>query len=64
MQRLQAQRVPLVLAKDVYEGFTWDEYEEILEGLSPRGLSVHLKADSVAEGRAVMAQVREKAIRQ
>lgn len=63
MQRLQAQGVPLVLAKDVYEGFTWDEYEEILEGLSPRGLSVHLKADSVAEGREVMAHVREKAIR-
>jgi hypothetical protein len=63
MRRLQAQGVPLVLAKDVYEGFTWGEYEEILEGLSPRGLSVHLKADSVAEGREVMAHVREKAIR-
>ena len=64
LQRLQARRVSLVLAKDVYEGFTLSEYEELLEGLSPRGLSVHLKADSVAEGRAVMAHVREKAIRQ
>ena len=64
LQRLQAQKMPLVLAKDVYEGFTLAEYEEILEGLSPHGLSVHLEADSVAEGRAVMAYVREKAIRQ
>jgi len=63
MQRLQGRGVPLILAKDVYEGFTVAEYEEILDGLSPRGLSVHLKADSVSEGRAVMAYVQEKAVR-
>jgi hypothetical protein len=61
MQRLQARKVPLILAKDVYEGFSQDEYDEILDGLSPRGLSVHLRAESVAEGRMVMAYVREKA---
>ncbi len=59
LQRLQARRMPLILAKTVYEGFSLDEYREILDGLSPRGLSVHLKADSVEEGQAVMARVRE-----
>jgi hypothetical protein len=61
LQRLQAQKMPLVLAKDVYEGFTLEEYDEILAGLSPRGLSVHLKAESVAEGQAVMEYVRRRA---
>jgi hypothetical protein len=55
--------MPLILAKDVYEGFSLDEYEEILDRLSPRGLSIHLKADSAKEGQAVMAHVREKARR-
>jgi hypothetical protein len=58
LQRLQERRMPLILAKDVYQGFTLQEYKEILDGLSPRGLSVHLAAESVAEGRAVMAAVR------
>ena len=53
--------MPLVLGKDSYEGFSLEEYDEILEVLSPRGLCVHLKADSVEEGREVMAHVREKA---
>ena len=61
LQRLQARRVPLILTKDAYAGFSLDEYDEILENLSPRGLSVHLKADSVAEGQAVMAYVEEAA---
>jgi len=61
LRRLQEKSMPLVLAKDVYEGFSWAKYEEILDGLSPRGLSVHLKADSVEEGRMVMASAREKA---
>jgi len=61
LRRLQARKMPLILAKDVYEGFSLEEYDEILDGLSPRGLSVHLKADSVEEGRAVMARVRERA---
>jgi hypothetical protein len=54
--------MPLVLAKDVYQGFTLDEYSEILEHLSPQGLSVHLKAESVEEGRAVMAHVSKLAL--
>jgi hypothetical protein len=58
LRRLQDRRVPLILTKDTYAGFSLDEYDEILENLSPRGLSVHLKADSVAEGRAVMAYVK------
>jgi hypothetical protein len=35
-----------------------EEYWEILDGLTPAGLCVHLKAESVAEGRAVMAAIR------
>jgi hypothetical protein len=61
LQRLQARGMPLILAKTVYEGFSMDEYQEILDGLAPRGLSVHLCADSVAEGVAVMEAVRETA---
>jgi hypothetical protein len=61
LQRLQARKMPLILTKDAYEGFYLTEYEEILDGLSPQGLCVHLKADSVEEGRAVMAYVRERA---
>ena len=63
LQRLQARRMPLILAKDVYEGFSLEEYEQILDGLSPRGLSVHLNAASVEEGRAVMETVRAMAAR-
>lgn len=61
LQRLQAYKVPLILARDVYQGFTLAEYAEILDGLLPRGLSVHLKAQSVEEGRAVMQAVRTMA---
>jgi hypothetical protein len=61
LQRLQARKMPLVLAKDVYEGFSLEEYEEIIDGLSPSGLSVHLKADTLEEGQAVMAYVRDRA---
>jgi hypothetical protein len=61
LQRLQARGMPLILAKDVYQGFTFEEYEEILDALSPRGLSVHLKADTIAEGRAVMQHVKSYA---
>lgn len=64
LQRLQARHMPLILAKTVYEGFTLEEYAEILDGLSPRGLSVHLKAESAAEGREVMAQVKALAARE
>ena len=31
---------------------------EIMDSLSPAGLSIHLRADSIQEGRSVMAQVR------
>jgi hypothetical protein len=58
MQRLQARGVPLILAKTVYEGFSIEEYLEVLDGLSPRGLSVHLHANSVAEGVERMEAVR------
>lgn len=61
LQRLQARKMPLILTKDAYAGFSLMEYEEILDGLSPRGLCVHLKADSLDEGRAVMSYVRERA---
>ncbi len=54
LRTLQAQRMPLILAKDVYAGFNLDEYAEILDGLSPRGLSVHLKAETLEEAHAVM----------
>lgn len=55
LRRLQARKMPLILARDVYAGFSLEEYREILDGLSPAGLSVHLKAESVEEGQAVMA---------
>ncbi len=58
LQRLQARHMPLILAKDVYVGFSLDEYREIMDSLPPAGLSVHLRADSIQEGRSVMAQVR------
>jgi hypothetical protein len=54
LQRLQERRMPLILAKDVYQVFAPQEYKEILDGLSPRGLSVHLAAEFVAEGRAIV----------
>ena len=59
LKSLQEAGMPLVLAKTVYEGFTLEEYAEIRSGLSRRGLSVHLKADSEEEACAVMARVRE-----
>jgi hypothetical protein len=58
LRRLQERKMPLILAKDVYQGFSLEEYKEICDGLSPAGLSVHLKGDSLEEGQAVMAQVR------
>lgn len=61
LQRLQARGMSLILAKDVYQGFTMDEYDEIVDGLTPRGLSVHLAAASAQEGRAVMEAVRRRA---
>jgi hypothetical protein len=61
LRRLQDSGTPLILAKDVYQGFSLAEYEEILEGLRPRGLSVHLRADSAEEGRAVMEAVSARA---
>jgi len=63
LRRLQELERCLILAKDVYEGFSLDEYAKILDHLSPRGLRVHLKAASIEEGRAVMARVREKGIK-
>ncbi len=57
LRRLQERRMPLILAKTVYEGLTLEEYREILDSLSPNGLSVHLKAASIEEGREVMANV-------
>lgn len=61
LRRLQALRMPLILAKDVYAGFTLEEYREIMDSLSPRGLSVHLRAESIEEGRRVMEQARQMA---
>ena len=63
MQRLQARGVPLILAKDSFEGFSLEEYEEILDGLSPDGLCVHLRANSIEEGRSVMAYAEQRAMR-
>jgi len=59
LRKLQSLKMPLILCKYVEEGFTMEEYKEILDGLSSKGLSVHLKAGSVEEGREVMARVRE-----
>ncbi len=61
LQELQHAGMPLILAKTVYEGFSLAEYDEILDGLSPRGLSVHLAAGSIEEGKAVMDAVRARA---
>ncbi|MEA3334674.1 MAG: hypothetical protein U9R25_02120 [Chloroflexota bacterium] len=60
LRKLQALKMPLILAREVFFGFSLDEYEEIMDGLSPAGLMVHMKADSVEEGRGVMAYISEK----
>jgi hypothetical protein len=61
LRRLQEKGMPLILAKEVYRGFSMEEYRLMLENLSPRGLSVHLQADSLAEGREMMCKVEELA---
>jgi hypothetical protein len=58
LRRLQSRHVPLVLAKTVDEGFSWEEYSEIVSQLSSAGLAVQLRADSTTEGRAVMEHIR------
>ena len=58
---LQARKMPLVVAKDIYRGFSLGEYAEILELLSPAGLAVHLGADSVDQGAKVAAEARKLA---
>jgi hypothetical protein len=60
LRRLQSRHLPLILAKTVEEGFSWDEYGEIVSHLSSRGLAVQMQAASVEEGRAVMELVRSK----
>jgi hypothetical protein len=59
LRRLQEKKMPLVLAKEVYTGFSIEEYSWIIGNLSPRGLSVHLQAGSIEEGQVVMAKVAE-----
>lgn len=59
LKKLQEKNVPLILAKDVYQGFALEEYQLIVENLSPRGLSIHMKAGSIDEGREVLARVSE-----
>ena len=59
LRRLQAKKMPLILAKEVYTGFSLEEYAWIIDHLSPSGLSVHLQAGSIEEGQAVMARVKE-----
>jgi hypothetical protein len=61
LRRLQEHNMPIIINKYVEEGFTLAEYEEILDGLSPRGLCVQLKADTIEEGQAVMETVRARA---
>lgn len=63
LEKLQKAQMPLILAKDVNEGFTLDEYDHIIDKLSPRGLSVHVCSENVEEGRHVMAHVRKQARR-
>jgi hypothetical protein len=63
LRQLQARGMPLVLAKDVYAGFTLAEYDEILDGLSPAGLSVHLAPAGEQSPGDIMEAVRERAAR-
>lgn len=60
LRRLQALKMPIILAREVYFGFTLEEFDEIMDGLSPNGLMIHMKADSIEEGRAVMSYVKAK----
>ena len=57
LRKLQEKKMPLILTKEVYQGFSMEEYRFILENLSPGGLSVHLQVGSIEEGQAVMASV-------
>jgi hypothetical protein len=61
LRRVQERGKPIIIDAYAEEGFSLDQYEHILEVLSPRGLSVHLKAGSVEEGREVMEYVRQRA---
>ena len=49
LRRLQARHMPLILAKDVYVGFSLDEYREILDALSRRSERAS-EGDSVEKG--------------
>lgn len=58
LKNLQKMKMPLVIAKDIYDGFTLKEYDEILEMLSPDGLSVHLGAGSIEEANEIIKIAR------
>ncbi len=64
LRKLQALKMPLILAKEVYQGFTLEEYSLILENLSSAGLSIHLRADSIDEGCEVFPRAAEIAKKQ
>ncbi|MFN8007550.1 MAG: hypothetical protein U0V70_11100 [Terriglobia bacterium] len=60
LQRIQARQKALILSKDLYENFTLEEYREILNGLSPRGLCVWLDGQSVEQACEILALAKEQ----
>jgi hypothetical protein len=57
LQRLQALDRPLILAKDVYQGFSLAEYEELMAGLRPNGLRLHVNAPSLEDAREIFQRL-------
>ncbi len=57
LQRAQALDMPLILAKDVYQGFSLAEVDELLGALQPQGLSLHVHAGSADEAQEFFARL-------
>jgi hypothetical protein len=59
LQRIQNHHKSLILSKDLYENFTLEEYDEIIQSLSPRGLCVWLDGRTAQEAQEILALAKE-----
>ena len=59
LQHIQEHHKSLILSKDLYQNFTLEEYDEIIQGLSPQGLCVWLDGRSVEEAHEILALANE-----
>jgi hypothetical protein len=62
LQRIQQHGKGLILSRDLYQNFTLDEFDDIVDVLSPRGLCVWLDAHSIEEAQAVLAKAKERCL--